>query len=64
MVTQCVCPDAENRRSDHQAVFVRVLIGFIVPESPDHGLRPVIGVLRAMPVRINSPVRLLLVLLP
>lgn len=34
------------------------------PKILNHGLRPVIGVLRVMPVTINSPVRLLLVLLP
>jgi len=36
---------------------------FIGPETPDHGLRPVIGLLRVMPVKVNSPVRLLLALL-
>lgn len=30
------------------------------PKILNHGLRPVIGVLRAMSVTINSPVRLLL----
>lgn len=34
-------------------------VGWGRRESPIHGLRPVIGLLRVMPVRVNSPVRFL-----
>jgi len=40
METQFVCPDAESRRLDHQAVLVRVLMGFIGQRSQNMDCGP------------------------
>jgi len=57
---QVGCGDAELSWMPAFGQLVEVAHEASRPKILNHGLRPVIGVLRAMSVTINSPVRLLL----